>query len=126
MGLSPYVRLDVALFGLTGYLLISIHSYLWASVSGEVRLSYVAAGPTELRLMLIALTLAMLALGPGEGAFGQISGFDLFVGGCGSLLAILFLFQMMASGRKLALQEDRSSRAIVDIDPAGRSDDGAR
>src|SRR3546814_11480760 len=57
MGLSPFVRFDIALIALAGYLLLSIHAFLSARVLGALRLSYLSAGPTELRLMLIALTL---------------------------------------------------------------------
>ena len=63
MGMSPFLRFDVALLGVVGYFLLSIHTFLAAKVVGEFRLSYLAGGPTELRLMLMALTLAMPALG---------------------------------------------------------------
>jgi phosphatidylglycerophosphate synthase len=56
LGLSPFVRLDVSLVALAGYLLLSVHAYLTARALGELKLSYMSAGPTELRLGLIALT----------------------------------------------------------------------
>ena len=67
MGLSPYVRFDVALIALVGYLLMAIHAFLLAKVVNKLRLSYANFGPTELRLVLIAVTLAMIALGPAAG-----------------------------------------------------------
>src|SRR4051812_818852 len=78
MGLSPYVRLDVALFCLAGYLLLSIHAFLSARVLGELKLSHVGAGPTELRLVLMAFTVTMWVLGSQPGTFGPISSFDIF------------------------------------------------
>jgi phosphatidylglycerophosphate synthase len=102
MGLSPFMRLDVALFALSGYFLLSIHAYLSAKVCGVFKLSYLAAGPTELRLILIGLTLAMLLLGSDPGIFGQISGFDLFVGAVGAILVILFMIQTLVTARRLA------------------------
>lgn len=105
IGCSPFVRLDVALFAAIGYLLLSIHAYLAAKVCGEFKLSYLAAGPTELRLMLIGLTLAMLFLGHEPGVFGAISGFDLFVGAIGTILAFLFLLQTLVTGRNLGMIE---------------------
>jgi phosphatidylglycerophosphate synthase len=95
IGFSPFVRLDVALFAMAGYLLLSIHAYLSARVIGDFKLSYLAAGPTELRLMLF--------LGTAPGAFGHISGFDLFVGGVGTVLLVLFLIQTLRTARQLAL-----------------------
>jgi phosphatidylglycerophosphate synthase len=108
MGLSPFVRLDVALIALAGYLLLSIHAFLAARVIGEFRLSYLAAGPTELRLVLIGLTVAMMALGSGPGLFGVISGFDLFVGTVGIVLIILFVGQTLVTAQRLAAYERRS------------------
>lgn len=108
MGLSPFVRLDVALIALAGYLLLSIHAFLAARVIGEFRLSYLAAGPTELRLVLIGLTAAMMALGSGPGLFGVISGFDLFVGTAGIVLIILFVGQTLVTAQRLAANERRA------------------
>ena len=101
IGLSPYVRLDVALLALTGYLLLAIHAFLSAKVLNELKLSYSAFGPTELRLVLIALTLAMMTLGAGPAVVGELSGFDLLVGGVGVLLIILFVIQTLVTARRL-------------------------
>ncbi|HCE22602.1 MAG TPA: CDP-alcohol phosphatidyltransferase, partial [Hyphomonas sp.] len=50
IGLSPYVTMNIAMVALAGYLLMSVHTFLAARVMGELRLSYLAMGPTELRL----------------------------------------------------------------------------
>lgn len=102
IGLSPFVTMDVALIALAGYLLLSIHAFLSARVLGEFKLSYLSAGPTELRIMLIALTIMMMALGSGPGLFGSWSGFDLFVGSVGSILILLFVGQTCVTGQRLA------------------------
>jgi phosphatidylglycerophosphate synthase len=109
MGLSPYVRLDVALVALAGYLLLSIHAYLAARVVGEFRLSYLAAGPTELRLVLIALTIGMFIWGGGPNLVGPMSGFDLVVGIAGMILIALFVMQTLVTAKKLAAAERRVS-----------------
>lgn len=101
IGLSPYVRLDVALLALAGYLLLSIHAYLSARVLGELKLSYLAGGPTELRLVLIGFTLAMLWLGPEPSRFAPWSGFDLFTGAAALLLIVLFVIQTFVAAKRL-------------------------
>lgn len=106
IGLSPFVTMDVALIALAGYLLLSIHAYLSARVIGEFKLSYLSAGPTELRLMLIGMTIMMMALGAGPGLFGRWSGFDIFVGAVGAILIVLFVLQTLATGHRLAQRED--------------------
>ena len=107
MGLSPYVRLDIALFALIGYLLMSIHVFLSARVLSEVRLSYVAFGPTELRFVLIGLTLIMMFGGDKARHVSAINGFDIAVGIAGALLVGLFVFQTLYTGRRLARMERR-------------------
>ena len=101
LGLSPYLRLDVTLFGLGAYLLLSIHTFVAARVVDEFRLSYVAAGPTELRLVLIAMTLAMFAMGPGLVPSMEFSPFDVFIGGLGLILVVLFIVQTARTARQL-------------------------
>jgi phosphatidylglycerophosphate synthase len=105
IGWSPYVRMDVALVTLAGYLLLSIHAYLSARVIGELKLSYMFGGPTELRFVLIAMTLAMMWFGPGGQVFEKWSGFDLFVGAAGALLHFLFIKQTLVTARRLDLME---------------------
>jgi phosphatidylglycerophosphate synthase len=103
LGLSVFVRLDVALFAISGYLLLSIHTFLAARLVGEFRLSYLAGGPTELRLVLIAMTLLMLATGPQP---LQVMGwpvFDVLIGSFGAVLILLFVLQTARIARQLYL-----------------------
>lgn len=109
IGMSPYVIMDVVMVALVGYLLLSIHAYLSARVLGEFKLSYLNAGPTELRFLLVGLTIMMMVLGTGPGLFGAISGFDLFVGALGALMMTLFVVQTLVTGRRLAREAARGA-----------------
>jgi len=102
LGLSPFVRLDVSLIALAGYYLLSIHAFLAVRVLGEMRLSYAAAGPTELRLALIAMTLLMLSVGHATPRVAGLSAFDLTVALVGAILILLFVFQTVVTGRRIA------------------------
>lgn len=104
LGISPYIRLDVALIALAGYYMLAAHSFLSARVAGELKLSYVAAGPTELRLILIGLTVSMYAIGYDEPQFEGLGAFDLIVGTVGAVLVVVFLFQTLTLARRLARQ----------------------
>jgi len=53
IGLSPYVRFDLALLTLVIYLMVSIFVYLGTYVNGVFRISYAGLGPTETRLIAI-------------------------------------------------------------------------
>jgi phosphatidylglycerophosphate synthase len=63
LGLSPHMGLAPALLVVVAYLVLSINTYLEASVLGRFRLGYGRLGPTEARLALVAVTVA-LAVGP--------------------------------------------------------------
>lgn len=101
LGLSPYVRFDIAMIALVGYFMMSIHAFLAARILGELKLSYVAAGPTELRLLLIALTIAMFVGGWTNGDQGQFTPFDWLVGAVGGFLMLLFLYQTLTTAARI-------------------------
>lgn len=102
IGVSPYMRLDVALMAIVGYFLLSIHTFLAAKVVGEFRLSYMAGGPTELRLMLMTMTVLMPIVGAGLVPHTPFSAFDLFALVVASILVTLFILQSYATARILA------------------------
>lgn len=102
IGLSPYIRLDLALLALAGYLLLSIHTFISARVAGEFRLSYVGGGPTELRILLVILSIAMYVMGPRP--LGAISGWTVFDGLVAVMAAgmiIIYIVQTLSMAAKL-------------------------
>jgi archaetidylinositol phosphate synthase len=60
LGLSPYVSFGVALGLVVVYLGLSINVYLESAVFGAFRLGYGRLGPTEVRLILIAVNTGLL------------------------------------------------------------------
>jgi archaetidylinositol phosphate synthase len=60
LALSGYMRPEIAIGLLIGFLMLSIQSYLATHALGEFRLSFWRFGPTELRLMLVVGNLAVL------------------------------------------------------------------
>ena len=63
LGLSPYMLLSVGLAIVIGYLVLSINVYLETHVMGEFRYGYGVVGPTEARLVLVALNTLALTVG---------------------------------------------------------------
>ncbi|MDE6269702.1 MAG: CDP-alcohol phosphatidyltransferase family protein [Muribaculaceae bacterium] len=57
VGLSPFMRMDIALFILAGYLCMSIYTYLSTIIIGQFRLTYAGLGPTEVRLIIILVSI---------------------------------------------------------------------
>lgn len=109
IGASPFLRVDVALFAVVAYLLLAVHTFLLAKVSGEFPLSQMGAGPTELRLILIAVTVAMGFLGPDAGRIAGFNAFDLIFAGCSIILLVIFVVQTVRVGAGLA-RSDAAAR----------------
>jgi archaetidylinositol phosphate synthase len=61
LGLSPHMLLATGLVIVIAYLLLSINTYLETSAFGVFQLGYGRFGPTEARIGLAAVNLAMLA-----------------------------------------------------------------
>lgn len=111
IGLSPYLRVDVALLVVAGYLLMALHTFLLAKVAGEFPLAQMGAGPTELRIILILLTVLMSVFGPNAGRVNGFNGFDLFFALAAAILIATFVVQTLRVGRRLA-EADRSGQSI--------------
>ncbi|MGY6552370.1 MAG: CDP-alcohol phosphatidyltransferase family protein [Erythrobacter sp.] len=109
IGFTPHVAMEVALVALAGYLLLSIHAFLSVRVLGELKLSYLNAGPTELRFVLIAFTISMMVFGPDAPRWGTwlgpVNGFDIFTASVGVLLITMFVVQTGITARRLAIME---------------------
>lgn len=65
-GLSPMFRMDVALFVLSGYLCLSLYTYICVILKEEFKLTYGKFGPTEFRLLLILLCILYMYMPWGE------------------------------------------------------------
>lgn len=62
LGLSPLMKLSISLFIMGGYLCLSIYTYLSTIVMGKFRLTYASLGPTEMRLIIIAVCILYIYL----------------------------------------------------------------
>lgn len=101
IGLSPYVEYEVSTIPLLGYLLLAIHTFISAKVLGEFQLAHAGGGPTELRIMLVILTIGMWALGPVPFGYGNFTIFDAFAFVVGSILFGLFISSTWRTAMRL-------------------------
>jgi phosphatidylglycerophosphate synthase len=92
MGLTSYVRMDVALFVVMGYFILSIHVFLKNHVTGTFQLSFLALGPTELRMLFVAITIWMFVQGDASYHLGLagVSGYDIVLTSTGIVFLALF------------------------------------
>jgi archaetidylinositol phosphate synthase len=59
LGVSPYMRFEIAAVALAGYLLLSIYAVLTTYVADEFKISYAYLGPTEVRIIAIACSIVV-------------------------------------------------------------------
>jgi phosphatidylglycerophosphate synthase len=88
LGLSPYVRLDIALFTMIPYLLLVLLRQMRAQVTGVDEIAHDGIGGSEGRIVMVLLTVAMMVIGPRPYtfSFGAFTGFDIVlavIGGWG-------------------------------------------
>jgi archaetidylinositol phosphate synthase len=104
LGLSPYVKFEIACLALIGYLLMSILVYIRTYVDGVFKISYGRLGPTEVRLVIIMANTVIYFVGNPVVRlwFGAISIYDLIVGIVAALLAMIFVLSTIKQARELA------------------------
>lgn len=63
LGLSPYVRMELAGLALVAYLLMSIQVFLYSQVKGVFQISFARIGPTEIRCVMILANMLVFYVG---------------------------------------------------------------
>jgi phosphatidylglycerophosphate synthase len=104
IGLSPYMRFEVASLALIGYLLMSIMIYVRIYVDDVFKISYGKFGPTEMRVIIIIANALMYFIGVPviEFTFGSIALWDIFGSVIAALLISIFIFTTIQQARRLA------------------------
>lgn len=109
IGVSPYMSMDIALFILAGYLCMSIYTYLSTIIIGKFRLTYGNLGPTEVRIIVIIVSLLYLYFPLTDtglefcGRFWPV--YDIVGVAVAAILFIIYISSMVADLRKLAVQD---------------------
>lgn len=93
LGFTLFVRLDIALFVLAGYYMLCIYAFLNHQVTGVFPLTFVGAGPTELRVGMILINTLMFFLGNVAFSIGEtvLSIYDCIYVVVGTVFVTLYL-----------------------------------
>lgn len=113
MGLSAYVRMDVALLALAGYHALAIYSLVKACVSGEFHISLVGWGPTEIRLLIILMNMMIVVFGAPKFLLAglAVTWCDITVFLLAAGFFITFTGLLASYAAQLAREESAASRA---------------
>ena len=108
LGISPFVRFDLACMALIVYMLMSIFVYLATYVNGVFRISYAGIGPTETRILaILANTLVLFNDNPMIALpFATVTLYDVLV----ALLILLGLTIFSINSIALASDLSREDR----------------
>jgi archaetidylinositol phosphate synthase len=115
LGLSPYMLLSIGAVIVVGYLILSINVYLESQALGRFSIGYGFVGPTEVRLILIALNTA-LAIGPARRGLEfhlfhlHLSPLDLVGLVIAAVMAVLLIGRAWRNLRELARDEPAAPR----------------
>jgi len=112
LGLSPYMLLSVGTLIVVAYLILSINVYLESQAFGRFSIGYGFVGPTEMRLILIALNTA-LALGLGLDftlVEVNLTVLDVIGLGIAAVMIVLLVGRAIRNLRELARAEPAASR----------------
>ena len=108
-GLSPMLHLEVALFVLVAYLIISIYTYICTLVKEEFRLTYGRLGPTEFRLIVIIVNTLFIYTPWRHHTYvigGQECGlFDIIGAAIAVIIFTMHIVQWLQDRRALSLKD---------------------
>lgn len=107
LGLSSFVRFEVACLGLISYLLMAVLAFVRTVVSGTLQIAFAGIGPTEVRVGMLMLNLSMLLVPakPVLVLWAPLSVFDLAVLASAAMTFVYFLASIRREARRLALED---------------------
>lgn len=108
-GLSPMLRLEVALFVLVAYLILSIYTYICTLVKEEFRLTYGSLGPTEFRIIAIVIN-TLFIYTPWRYHTYEIGGeqfgiFDIIGAVIAAVIFVMHIVQWFKDRKELSLKD---------------------
>ena len=114
LGLSPYVRFDLALLALVGYLLLSVMVYIQQIVTNEFRISYGKLGPTEIRVIIILVNTFIFLVGNPQVTIASytLGMYDLIVIFITIVMLVIYITNTIVRGRALSRQDTLKRLAV--------------
>jgi len=107
IGLSPYVRFDVAMVALASYLLMSVLVFIKMQLTGVFQISFSKFGPTEVRVFIILCNTIIFFVGNPtiETPIGPSTIYDAFAALFAVVLFGLFIVMLLVEASRLRSTE---------------------
>ena len=104
LGISPYVRMELAGLALVAYLLMSIQVFLYTQVKGVFQISFASLGPTEIRVVMILANMFVFYVGNPTVTtiFGIFTMYDFVIMFISMFLFGAFIVMTIIRARELA------------------------
>ena len=120
LGLSPLMLLSVGTLIVVGYLILSINVYLESFAFGRFNIGYGYVGPTEVRLILIAInTVVALGWGLSFHVFDlRLTALDLFGLAIVAAMIVVLLVRVTKNLRELSKKEPAAPRRAARTEEA--------
>ena len=115
LGVSPYMRFEIASLALIGYLLMSILVYIRTCVNGEFKISYAKMGPTEMRAIAILANTLVYATGNPKIplVFTKLTVYDLIGSVIAVLLIIVFVISTLRQANELSQYDQNRDELFI-------------
>jgi phosphatidylglycerophosphate synthase len=113
LGLSPFMLLSTGALIVVAYLMLSINVYLESYALGRFSIGYGRIGPTEVRILLIALNTALALGAPLDFALAGVhmTVFDVAGLAIAALMVVLMVGRAAANLCRLSREEPAAPRA---------------
>jgi len=104
VAVSTIISFEAGTLVLVGYLLMSIMVYVQTYVEGKFKIAYGKFGPTEMRALLVLLSLYVLFFGVPylDLSFGTVNVLDILAGFVGVALIVIYIVSVIQGARGLA------------------------
>lgn len=126
LGISPFMRFDLALLALISYLCLSVYVYLATYVNGVFRISYARMGPTEARVLAILANTVVFFVGNLPLSFSlaglqfAVTFYDLVAIAFTALATVLFIYHSISTAMLLSREDRLAAQARRRAERAAR------
>jgi phosphatidylglycerophosphate synthase len=114
LAISGYIRADLCFLALATYTMLSALTFLRANIGGIFQISYVAIGPTEMRIVFVVLNALLFFFPPVPFDFNGLKFAypDLLSLAWSALMTGTFIVCMASQARRLAIEEPAAQRTL--------------